>query len=66
VEAIPDACKLKDYYLYYAVLGELESRQDRLQVAVQHFRKAYKLAELKSEQVFLENKWKACGGEIPP
>ena len=62
VEAIPGAAKLKDYYLYYAVLGEFESRLEQREAAAGHFQKALALAELKSERAFLEGKWKACSG----
>jgi RNA polymerase sigma factor (sigma-70 family) len=62
VAAIPSAGKLKDYYLYYAVLGEFESRLEHHEAAAGHFRKALELAELKSERAFLEGKLKACSG----
>lgn len=62
VAAIPGAGKLKDYYLYYAVLGEFESRLEHYEAAAGHFRKALDLAELKSEQAFLKGKLKACSG----
>ena len=58
--AIPSAGKLKDYYLYYAVLGEFESRLEHHEAAAGHFRKALELAELKSERAFLEGKLKTC------
>jgi predicted RNA polymerase sigma factor len=58
VAAIPGAGKLKDYYLYYAVLGELESRLQHREAAAGHFRQALELAKLKSERAFLENKLK--------
>ena len=61
VAAIPAAGKLKDYYLYYAVLGELESRMEHQPAAAGHFRRALELAELKSERGFLESRLKACG-----
>ena len=62
VAAIPSAGKLKDYYLYYAVLGEFESRLEHHEAAAGHFRKALELAELKSERAFLEGKLKAYSG----
>jgi len=62
VAAIPGAGKLKDYHLYYAVLGELESRLEQHEAAAGHFRKALELAALKSERAFLEGKLKACRG----
>ena len=71
VVAIPSAGKLKDYYLYYAVRGEFESRLEHHEAAAGHFRKALELAELKSERAFLEGKLKACRpcrrtGSFPP
>jgi RNA polymerase sigma-70 factor (ECF subfamily) len=62
VVAIPSAGKLKDYYLYYAVLGEFESRLEHHEAAAGYFRKALELTELKSERAFLEGKLKACSG----
>jgi len=60
VAAIPDAEKLKDYYLYYAVLGEFESRLEHPAAAAEYFRQALSLVELKSERIFLEGKLKTC------
>lgn len=64
VAAIPGATKLKDYYLYYAVLGELESQMKQYEAAARHFRKALELAELKSERTFLERKLDFCSGGL--
>ncbi len=60
--AIPGAGKLKAYHLYYAVLGEFELRLEQRDAAAEHFLKALELAELKSERIFLEGKFKACRG----
>jgi RNA polymerase sigma-70 factor (ECF subfamily) len=60
VKAIPAAAKLKDYYLYYAVLGEFESRLQNPRAAAHHFRQALQHANLKSERAFLERKLSAC------
>ena len=56
VEAIPQRRKLDDYYLLYAVLGELESQLGRHAEAVLHFRRSLQLAELRSEQTFLQRR----------
>jgi len=60
VSAISTAAKLKDYHLYYAVLGEFELRLDHPKAAAAHFQKALELTDLKSERTFLEGKLKAC------
>ncbi len=54
--AIPGTGKLRDYYLYYAVLGELESRLEHHDKAAGYFQKALEWAELKSEKAFLQRK----------
>ena len=70
VAGIPSTGRLKDYHLYYAVLGEFESRLKHHEAAAGHFRKALELAELKSERAFLEGKLKAsalsAGPKIKP
>lgn len=53
VEAIPDRAQLESYYLTHAVLGDFEARRGNHAASADHFRKALKLAELKSEQSFL-------------
>jgi RNA polymerase sigma factor (sigma-70 family) len=60
VAAIPGRAKLEDYYLLYAVLGELESQIDDLRAAAAHFRRSLQLAELKSEQDFLARRFRDC------
>jgi RNA polymerase sigma factor (sigma-70 family) len=55
-EAIREGGQLDSYYLLYAVLGEFEFRRGHFEIAVDHFRKATKLADLKSEKVFLEKR----------
>jgi RNA polymerase sigma-70 factor (ECF subfamily) len=59
IAVIPGASKLKNYHLYYAVLGELESRLKNHEAAALHFRHALDLAELKFERAFLERKLNA-------
>jgi RNA polymerase sigma-70 factor (ECF subfamily) len=56
VEAIRDRPPLDSYYLTHAVLGELEAERNRLPAATTHFQRALALAELRSEQAFLERK----------
>ncbi len=51
---------LDSYYLFYAVLGEFEFRQDNFDVAAGHFRKAIQLSDLQTEKVFLEKRLKDC------
>jgi RNA polymerase sigma-70 factor (ECF subfamily) len=60
VAAIQERDKLSSYYLLYAVLGEFELRLHHKETAAGHFRQAVKLAELKSEKVFLSNRLRAC------
>jgi RNA polymerase sigma-70 factor (ECF subfamily) len=64
IEAIQDRDKLKDYYLLYAVLGELEAQLNETQAAVAHFRKSMELAEIKSEQIFLSERLRACESQL--
>jgi len=54
------AAGLEGYYLYYAVLGELEARLGRLDVAAGHFRRAAGLTSLTSEQAFLTRRLQEC------
>ena len=51
---------LDSYYLFYAVLGEFEYRQDHFDVAAAHFRKAIQLSDLQTEKVFLEKRLRDC------
>ena len=65
VEAIADRRQLDGYYLLYAVLGEFEKDLDHRETAMQHFKKALKLATMKSEQVFLTKKIQELDGVDP-
>ena len=56
VEAIHHRQQLNCYYLLYAVLGEFEADLDHRQTAIKHFRKAFELATIKSEQILLTKK----------
>ena len=60
VRAIRDGKKLDSYYLLYAVIGELEMRLNNREAAVQEFRKAFELAETKSERAFLLKRLQRC------
>jgi RNA polymerase sigma factor (sigma-70 family) len=51
---------LDSYYLFFAVLGEFEYRQDHFDIASGHFRKAIQLTDLQTEKVFLEKRLKDC------
>jgi RNA polymerase sigma-70 factor (ECF subfamily) len=69
VKAIADLKSLESYYLFHAVLGELESQLNHLPAAASHFRKALELAEMTSEKVFLAGRLQACAqetGELAP
>ena len=64
VAAIRDSRKLSSYYLLYAVIGEFEFRLNHRQPAVEQLRKAFELAETKSERAFLLKRMQECE-EIP-
>ena len=51
---------LDSYYLFFAVLGEFEYRQDHFDIAAGHFRKAIQLTDLQTEKVFLEKRLRDC------
>jgi RNA polymerase sigma factor (sigma-70 family) len=59
-EAIRKGGQLDSYYLLYAVLGEFEFRGGHFEAAADHFRKSIKLADLKSEKLFLEKRLGDC------
>jgi len=60
VRSIQGLNKLSSYYLFYAVLGEFEMRSGNLQAAAEQFRKAFELAETKSERAFLLKRLQRC------
>ena len=60
VRAIRDREKLASYYLFYSVAGELEMRLNNCAAAAEQFRKAFELAETKSERAFLLKRLKTC------
>jgi RNA polymerase sigma factor (sigma-70 family) len=63
VRAIRGREKLESYYLFYAVAGELELRLANREGARQEFRKAFELAETKSERAFLLKRLEACADQ---
>ena len=60
VRAVRDGKKLDSYYLFYAVIGELEMRLNNREAAAQEFRKAFELTETKSERAFLLKRLRDC------
>src|SRR5436309_4775448 len=60
VRAIRDHEKLASYYLFYSVIGELEIRMNNREAAAEQFRKAFELAETKSERAFLLKRLQSC------
>ncbi len=60
LRAIRDREKLDSYYLFYAVVGELEMRLNNHAAAAEQFRKAFELAETKSERAFLLKRLQHC------
>src|SRR6266480_3161678 len=60
VRSIRGREKLSSYYLLYAVIGDLEMRLNNREAAAQEFRKAFELAETKSERAFLLKRLQRC------
>ena len=60
VRAIRDREKLGSYHLFYSVIGELEMRLNNRETAAEQFRKAFELAETKSERAFLLKRLQHC------
>jgi RNA polymerase sigma factor (sigma-70 family) len=60
LQHIRDQKKLDSYYLFYAVIGELEMRLNNQAAAAEQFRKAFELAETKSERAFLLKRLQGC------
>ena len=65
VLAIRDRDKLAAYYLFYSVIGELEMRMNNRESATEQFRKAFDLAETKSERAFLLTRLQQCADARP-
>jgi RNA polymerase sigma factor (sigma-70 family) len=60
LRAIRGREKLGSYYLFYSVIGELEMRMNNHAAAAEQFRKAFELAETKSERAFLLKRVQRC------
>ena len=60
VRAIRDGKKLDSYYLFHAVIGELEMRLNNREAAAQEFRRAFELAETKPERALLLKRLQHC------
>ena len=60
VHAIRDRERLGSYYLFYAVIGELEMRLNNREAAAEQFRKSFELADTKSERAFLLKRLQRC------
>jgi RNA polymerase sigma factor (sigma-70 family) len=60
LRAIRDREQLDSYYLFYSVIGELEMRLSNHAAAAEQFRKAFELAETKSERAFLLKRLQLC------
>src|SRR4029077_16657619 len=60
VRGIKDCEKLASYYLFYSVIGELEMRLNNREAAAEQFRKAFELADTKSERAFLLKRLQHC------
>jgi predicted RNA polymerase sigma factor len=46
--------------LFYSVIGELEMRSNNREAAAEQFRRAFELAETKSERAFLLKRLQDC------
>jgi RNA polymerase sigma-70 factor (ECF subfamily) len=55
---------LDNFYLYHAVLGDIEARLNNWPAASTHFQKALELAELESEKAFLARRLLAVEAEL--
>jgi RNA polymerase sigma factor (sigma-70 family) len=60
VHEIRDRDKLASYYLLYSVVAELQMRLNDREAAAEQFRKAFELAETKSERAFLLKRLQQC------
>jgi RNA polymerase sigma factor (sigma-70 family) len=64
VDLVRNRPELNSYYLLYAVLGDLEARRANFALAADYFRQSLKLTDVKSEQIFLASRIRACEGEV--
>jgi RNA polymerase sigma-70 factor (ECF subfamily) len=64
LQSIRHRSELNSYYLLYAVLGDFEIRQSNHTTALDCFRQALKLTDLKSEQQFLSQRIRECESSV--
>lgn len=60
LESIDNGKPLAGYYLYYAVLGDMEARLQHFDAAAEHFGHAAELTAIESERLFLLKRRDAC------
>ncbi len=60
LEQALERAPLDQYYLTYAVLGDLERRRNRVAAAASHFQAALNLTEVPSERDFLTERIREC------
>lgn len=65
IKAIAKPEQLETYYLFHAVIGDLEERLDRRMEAAARFSKAMELTGVASERSFLEERQRACETNTP-
>ena len=65
VQGMRNRSDLDAYYLYFAVLGDLEAQLDHFDTAAGHFRRAAALTSLSSEQAFLSRRLRECEARVP-
>jgi len=59
-KAIPNLKSLESYYLFHAVMGDLELQLNHLPITAAHFQRALQLVEMPPERKFLEKRLQAC------
>ncbi len=65
IKAIAKPEQLETYYLFHAVIGDLEERMDRREEAAARFSKAMELTGVAAERNFLEERQRACVNNTP-
>lgn len=60
IASIADRAALKDYYLFDAVLGDLQEQAGNFARAAEHFGRARELTDLPGEKDFLQQRQEAC------
>lgn len=64
LDSVKDREELRSYYLLYAVRGEFEAQLRHYEAAANQFRKSLELAGIKSEQLFLSKRLRACEEQL--